>query len=600
MSTIKSSATRLVGRVATAIDHRVPWYRLPTFPGILMLIAMRARLRQENLHDTGPISDVVPEIPETVGDRHLTARTVTGHYNSLEEPMMGSVGCRFGRNVPIESTWPETDSHLMSPNPRVVSRKLLTREVFQPATTLNVLAAAWLQFEVHDWFSHPKPDWETCHHVNLSQGDDWHENPMRLPRSLPDPSWSDSTKTPTTWVTEDSHWWDGSQIYGSTHGMAEALRAHEDGKLILDADGLPPKELDASLDVTGTAGNFWVGLGLLHSLFMKEHNAICDMLRRNHAGWGDDQLYDKARLINAALMAKIHTVEWTPGIIAHPTTVRGMRTAWYGLVGEKARRKYGRIGSGELLSGIPGSKKKLFGVPYSLTEEFGAVYRMHPLLPDDYTFRSVTDDALLADHTFQELNLTHARERAGEYGMANSLYSFGIAHPGAITLHNYPRFLQRLERPDGTILDLGALDVLRIRERGVARYNDFRRNLHMRPVASFEELTPNPAWQAELREVYDNDLENVDLMIGLYAEQPPPGFGFSDTAFRVFALMAPRRLNSDRFLTDDYRPEVYTAEGLQWIDDSTMTSVLLRHHPTLEPALRNVGNAFAPWQRVRA
>ena len=40
--------------------------------------------------------------------------------------------------------------------------------------------------------------------------------------------------------------------------------------------------------------------------------------------------------------------------------------------------------------------------------------------------------------------------------------------------------------------------------------------------------------------------------------RPPEGFAFSDTAFRVFVLMAPGRLKSDRFFTYDYRPEVYT------------------------------------------
>ena len=95
-------------------------------------------------------------------------------------------------------------------------------------------------------------------------------------------------------------------------------------------------------------------------------------------------------------------------------------------------------------------------------------------------------------------------------------------------------------------------------------------------------------------------MDEVDLMIGLYAEQPPRGFGFSDTAFRVFALMAPRRLKSDRFFTTDYTPAMYTPAGLKWIDDNSMVTVLRRHFPELEPALRNVTNAFTPWNRVRA
>ncbi len=102
-----------------------------------------------------------------------------------------------------------------------------------------------------------------------------------------------------------------------------------------------------------------------------------------------------------------------------------------------------------MLGGIPGSATNHHGVPYSLTEEFVAVYRMHPLLPDDFTFRSVATTSVLEERTFPELGALHVRERLDELGMPNALYSFGVAHPGAITLHNYPRFLQHLTRPDG-------------------------------------------------------------------------------------------------------------------------------------------------------
>jgi Animal haem peroxidase len=85
----------------------------------------------------------------------------------------------------------------------------------------------------------------------------------------------------------------------------------------------------------------------------------------------------------------------------------------------------------------------------------------------------------------------------------------------------------------------------------------------------------------------------------MYAERRPAGFAFSDTAFRIFILMASRRLNSDRFFTEYYTPGVYTRAGLNWIEDNTMATVLLRHHPELAPALATVGNAFKPWNRAR-
>lgn len=84
-------------------------------------------------------------------------------------------------------------------------------------------------------------------------------------------------------------------------------------------------------------------------------------------------------------------------------------------------------------------------------------------------------------------------------------------------------------------------------------------------------------------------------MTGLYAEPLPTGFGFSETAFRIFILMASRRLKSDRFFTDDYRVEIYTELGLNHLKENSMLTVLKRHHPELAPALQGVDNAFKPW-----
>ena len=48
--------------------------------------------------------------------------------------------------------------------------------------------------------------------------------------------------------------------------------------------------------------------------------------------------------------------------------------------------------------------------------------------------------------------------------------------------------------------------------------------------------------------------------------------------------MASRRLQSDRFLTVDFRPEVYSPLGMDWVAKNNMTSVILRHCP--EPRSR--------------
>jgi hypothetical protein len=584
----------LVSDFAEKVDRSFGWARLPTVAAIPILIGLRDRLREKNLYDTGrgPLDKPPYEDPDVA--RHLGARMMNGTYNDLDDPLMGSLGSRFGRNVPLEHASPEEPKRLLDPNPRLISRRLLTRERFQPATTLNLLAGAWIQFEVHDWLSH-NPEQADPWEIPLEKDDPWPEHPMKILRTMPDPS-PDPTGPPT-YITGDTHWWDGSQVYGGKPEFADGLRSHEKGRLRIDDLGLPPEDLQKFADLSGVAGNFWVGLAILHSLFMREHNAICERLAAEYPEMSDQELYDKARLVNAALMAKVHTVDWTPAIIAHPTTVLALRTNWYGLLGQHLHDLVGKVTHDEVLHGIPGSQTNHHGVPYSLTEEFVAVYRMHPLIPDEFTFRSVDDDRVLAEHDLPDVGVLHVRERLSEVSMADLFYSFGRSHPGAITLHNYPRYLQHFDRADGSLIDLAAIDILRVRERGVPRYNEFRRLFHMNPVRSFEELTSNPVWAEELRRIY-GDVERVDLMIGMYAEPKPKGFGFSDTAFRVFILMASRRLESDRFFTRDFRPEVYTQAGYDWVNENTMRSVLLRHFPELEPALEGVENPFAPWTAV--
>ena len=103
-----------------------------------------------------------------------------------------------------------------------------------------------------------------------------------------------------------SHWWDASAIYGSDADTTGKLRSHQGGKLQTENRLLP---VDATTQIvnTGFTTNWWVGLEMLHTLFAMEHNAICDRLQLEFPDWDDEQLFQTARLINAALMAKIHT-----------------------------------------------------------------------------------------------------------------------------------------------------------------------------------------------------------------------------------------------------------------------------------------------------
>src|SRR3954452_996449 len=355
---------------------------------------------------------------------------------------------------------------------------------------------------------------------------------------------------------------------------------------------------DAHSAFTGFSEKGWFGLSCLHTLFTKEHNHICDVLKKENPTWGDQRLFDTAWLINSALMAKIHTVELTPGIVNPPPLWVAMNTNSSGLLGQKIKDRFGRFGDSELFSGIMGSPQEHHGARFQLTEEFVSVYRMHPLIPDDWKLYEHQGGRLVEEREFVELQGASTRSFMDGFDIPDLIYSLGVEHPGQICLHNYPKALQRFKRIDGELMDLATLDILRDRERGVPRYNDFREEMRMPRVRSFDELTNNPEWAEQIRRVYNNDIDKVDLQVGMYAEPLPPGFGFSDTAFRVFILMASRRLKSDRFFTTDFRPEVYTQTGIDWVNNTKMKDVILRHHPELAPALEGLPNAFLPWHHV--
>jgi Animal haem peroxidase len=218
--------------------------------------------------------------------------------------------------------------------------------------------------------------------------------------------------------------------------------------------------------------------------------------------------------------------------------------------------------------------------------------------------------------TLEQMREKHVHSLMDRYSFADLWYSFGTQYPGAVTLHNFPQSLQNIMYPHRKFpfvkaLDLATVDIIRDRERGVPRYNEFRRLLNMPPLSRFEDFylaagearQLSPEEQAdvnELKSLYNNDLEKVDLLVGSLAESVrPDGFGFGETAFQIFVLMASRRLMTDRFFSEDFTAAAYTELGIKWVNDATFKAVLERHVPELAPILAGVeqGNAFKPWPR---
>lgn len=118
--------------------------------------------------------------------------------------------------------------------------------------------------------------------------------------------------------------------------------------------------------------NNWVGVTMLQNLFIHEHNAIAAAVAEGEPNLDDEAIFQKTRLTMAALVAKIHTIDWTPTLLNNPTMRSAMHINWGGV-----------MGLGPRLLGLVGARKANDnGIPYNLTEEFAACYRMNPLLPD--------------------------------------------------------------------------------------------------------------------------------------------------------------------------------------------------------------------------
>ncbi len=163
------------------------------------------------------------------------------------------------------------------------------------------------------------------------------------------------------------------------------------GLLCEAATGAQIKELVGwfaqGMEITGFVRNWLVGLSKWHTLFVYEHNAICKRLRLKYPHWDDGRLLNVARLINAAVMAKIHTVEWTPAILPHAAANLALHANWFGLATNALRRGKHRKTLSQLtirnpeIGGVVGNPRDDHGIPFSLTEEFVEVYRLHSLLP---------------------------------------------------------------------------------------------------------------------------------------------------------------------------------------------------------------------------
>lgn len=543
-------------------------------------------------------------------------RTATGAWNT-DNPMEGAAGTRFiwqGKDkIHAIRRNRLDDPHL--PNPIAVSNLLFRCEgdrKFVPF--LNLLTIGWIQFMVHDWLNHRQESdgVNGVIKVEIPKDDprrEKYKQDCMAFRRTQRPAIGDET---LAFENEVTAWWDGSQIYGSDQDTQDKRRRNPrtnkfepDGKIYVEPGDMLPLDPQTRVIESGFTRNMWVGLELFHTLFVKHHNYLCDQYRKEHQGWSGDQIFNQARLENAATMAKIHTIEWTPAVLPTKELAFGMSTNWHGMVETKFKRFENRRPLGwiepthPMLGGVLGGVPNNFGVPQNFSEQFAEVYRLHAGMPDAIEIRNIGQEEKTAAVETDVTRAAGSRRTLNDFGIATVINSFGHQHMPALVNNNYPRFMTDMSTEGSPVFDLAAADIIRARERGVPPFNEFRRQLGMPGIKSFADLGCDQQTVRRLEDLYgqgEDGVNRMDLAVGMYCDTNRPLHGFDQTRFAIFLQSATRRLQTDPFYTEKYNERYYTKAGLKRIDKATLKCLLLRHYPELKGSgLTRLNNAFEPW-----
>ena len=472
-----------------------------------------------------------------------SVRTVTGAQNNLQYPSWGAANTTLRRLA--SPAYPDGVSAISGadrPNPRTISNEIFAQpDLIEDPMNLSDFCWVWGQFLDHDLtlvFDDPNA-WSF---ISVPAGDPWMDPfgsgqamiPMR--RSAFAPGTGTDTSNPAQHRNEISAFVDASNVYGSDQHRADWLRTFEGGKLKTSAGNLLPYntttgEYDDPVDhdapemddAVGMATRLFVAgdiranenplLLSLHTLFVREHNRLCDELTIANPTWDDEALYQHARRMVIGYMSAILYEQWLPAMGVHLPAYTGYDPFANPTISNMFSAAAFRLGHTLLNSNIKVMDNDGNDVmPLSLREAF--------FNPEQLTTVGDIDPFLKG--------MGAQMQQACDSKMVDDVRNFLFGPPGAGGL------------------DLAAINIQRGRERGIPAFNVVRASLGKQPLPDFAALTQDPVLQDKLTALYGS-IDELDPWVGMLVETPMPSALFGETIMAAMLQQFIALRNGDRF-----------------------------------------------------
>ncbi|KAJ8300006.1 hypothetical protein KUTeg_021525 [Tegillarca granosa] len=328
-----------------------------------------------------------------------------------------------------------------------------------------------------------------------------------------------------------NHGVDVSHIYGKDKSVENKLRSFKDGKLktqIIDGEEWPPYAQDTNVpmiypghvqnDNRFALGHEFFGLlpGLLAygTIWMREHNRVCDIMKKEHPDWDDERIFQTSKLIILGETIKIVIEDY----VQHLSNYHFQLTF-----------------NPKLLFG------ELFQYQNRISVEFNHLYHWHPLMPSEFN---------ISGTVYSQKDIMFHPEILVKHGMRNF---FTFNNHGPTTIPVVKQLIQH-----GRTLRFQS-------------FNQYRKRFDLKPFKSFEELTGDKKLAKDLEELY-GDIDALEFYVGLTVEKRRPLALFGSTLIEIGSPFSVKGLMANAICSPRYwKPSTFGGDvGFDIVNTATL------------------------------